>query len=162
MAELIDPSELMFKTFQPKQSHRFIMYVDGIPAFMIKDVDRPNVTNTKVTLDHINTKRHVTGKAEWQDITLTLYDPIVPSGVQATMEWFRLHYESVTGRAGYADFYKKDVTINVLGPIGDKVEEWTLKGALITTLTPSKMDWATDDFSTVTLGLAYDYAILQF
>ena len=79
MAELIDPSELMFKTFQPKQSHRFIMYVDGIPAFMIKDVDRPNVTNNKVTLDHINTKRHITGKAEWQDITLTLYDPIVPS-----------------------------------------------------------------------------------
>ena len=31
----------------------------------------------------------------------------------------------------YADFYKKDVVFNSLGPVGDKVEEWTLKGAFI-------------------------------
>jgi len=162
MAELIDPNELMFKTFQPKQNHRFIMYIDGIPSFMVKAVARPNVTTNKVTLDHINTKRHIAGKSEWQDITLTLYDPIVPSGTQAAIEWFRLHYESVTGRAGYADFYKKNVTINVLGPVGDKVEEWTLKGAFIVGMTPSALDWAEDAFSTVELTLAYDYAILQF
>jgi len=162
MPELIDPNELMFRTFQPKQNHRFIMYVDGIPSFMIKGAARPNFTTNKVTLDHINTKRHVTGKTEWQDIELTLYDPIVPSGAQAVMEWMRLHYESVTGRAGYADFYKKDITINVLGPLGDKVEEWTLKGAFILNMTPSAMDWAEDAFSTITLSLSYDFAILQF
>ncbi len=39
------------------------------------------------------------------------------------MEWIRLGHESVTGRDGYSDFYKKDLTVNVLGPVGDKVEE---------------------------------------
>ena len=34
-------------------------------------------------------------------------------------------------RDGYSDFYKKDITFNVLGPVGDKVEEWTLKGSYI-------------------------------
>ena len=48
------------------------------------------------------------------------------------MEWVRLSHESVTGRDGYSDFYKKDVTFNVLGFVGDKVEEWTLKGTYIT------------------------------
>jgi hypothetical protein len=42
------------------------------------------------------------------------------------MEWVRLHHESVTGRDGYSDFYKKEITFNSLGPVGDKVEEWTL------------------------------------
>ena len=53
---------------------------------------------------------------------------------QLVMEWVRLHKESVTGRDGYSDFYKKDVTFNVLGLVGDKVEEWTLKGAMIQSL----------------------------
>lgn len=162
MPELIDPNELMFTKFEPKMNHRFIMYIDGIPSFMIKAVARPNVQTSRVELDHINTKRYVAGKYAWQEITLTLYDPITPSGMQAAIEWFRLHYESVTGRQGFADFYKKDVTINVLGPVGDKVEEFTLKGAFITNLTPSALDWAEEGFSTVELTLSYDYAILQF
>ena len=48
------------------------------------------------------------------------------------MEWVRLHHESVTGRDGYSDFYKKDLTMNVLGPVGDIVSEWIIKGAMIT------------------------------
>ena len=32
-------------------------------------------------------------------------------------------------RDGYADFYKKDVNFFMLGPVGDKIEQWTLKGA---------------------------------
>ena len=31
----------------------------------------------------------------------------------------------------YSDFYKKDCNIKVLGPVGDVVEHWTLKGAFI-------------------------------
>jgi hypothetical protein len=91
-----------------------------------------------------------------------LYDPIVPSAAQATMEWVRLSHESVTGRDGYSDFYKKDITLHVLGPVGDKVEEWTLKGAFITATTFGEMDWANDAFVEISLTLAYDYAILQY
>jgi hypothetical protein len=47
---------------------------------------------------------------------MTLFDPITPSGAQAVMEWVRLHHESVTGRDGYSDFYKKDLTLDILGP----------------------------------------------
>jgi hypothetical protein len=79
------------------------------------------------------------------------------------MEWVRLAHESVTGRDGYTDFYKKDVTINVLGPVGDKVEEWTLKGAWILNANFNDLDWSnTTDPAEITLTLRYDYAILQF
>ena len=90
------------------------MYMDGLPAYIIKSVTRPNLSIDPVTIDHINIKRKLRGgKAEWH-ITITLYDPVVPSASQLAMEWIRLSHESVTGRNGYADFYKKDLTINLL------------------------------------------------
>ena len=107
-------------------------------------------------------KRYVKGKGAWEPIEITLYDPVVPSGAQAVMEWVRLHKESVTGRDGYSDFYKKDITINLLGPVGDKVEEWTLKGAFIQTAKFSDMDYTGEDLATVDLTLTFDYAILQY
>ena len=36
MAELIDPSEIMFTPFEPKVKNRFIMYIEGIPAYLIR------------------------------------------------------------------------------------------------------------------------------
>ena len=162
MADFIDPNEMFFTPFEPKLSNRFIMNIEGIPAFLVKTTGRPNITLNEVELNHINVKRYVKGRAEWQQLTVTLYDPIVPSGAQAVMEWVRLHHESVTGRDGYSDFYKKDITFNVLGPVGDKVEEWTLKGAFIQSATFSDMDYAATNVSDISLTLRYDYAILQF
>lgn len=162
MANVIDQNEIFGTAFEPKVKNRFIMYVEGIPSFMIHATARPTIMFEDITLDHINVKRKIKGKGEWQDITMTLYDPIVPSASQAVMEWIRLSFESVTGREGYSDFYKKDITINVLGPVGDKVEEWTLKGAYIKQAQFGDMSWAESAFVDITLTLRYDYAILQF
>ena len=162
MAELLDPTEVFFTPFEPKLANRFIMYIEGVPAYLIKGAGRPNINFNPITLDHINIKRKVKGKGEWQDVSIKLYDPIVPSAAQAVMEWVRLSHESVTGRDGYSDFYKKDITFNVLGPVGDKIEEWTLKGAFINATTFGDMDWSTDNFVEISLTLSYDYAILQF
>ena len=162
MAEFIDPNEIFFTPFEPKMNNRFIMEMDGIPAYLIKSVQRPSIQFEAVTLDHINVKRYVKGKGTWQPITVTLYDPIVPSGAQAVMEWVRLHHESVTGRDGYSDFYKKDLTFNVLGPVGDKVEEWTLKGAFLTGADFSDLNYSENTPAEVSLTIQYDYAILQF
>ena len=162
MAELLDPTEIMFTAFEPKVQNRFIMYIDGIPAYLIKAAGRPGITFGDVVLEHINVKRKLKGKGDWQDVSITLYDPVVPSAAQAVMEWVRLSHESVTGRDGYSDFYKKDITFNALGPVGDKVEEWTLKGAYIASVTMGDMDWGTDTQIEIGLTLKYDYAILQF
>ena len=162
MPDVLEPQDIMFTPFEPKLKNRFIMQVDGIPAYMIKTANRPQVTFEEVELNHMNVKRYVKGKAAWQSLQITLYDPVVPSAAQAAMEWIRLSHESVTGRDGYSDFYKKDITINVLGPVGDKVEEWTLKGAFISAATFGDMDWATEDPVNIELTIKYDYAILQF
>lgn len=164
MANLIEPNELMHTNFEPKVANRFILSVEGIPSYLIRKCPRPAVKNGEVAIKHMNNTRYIKGRTEWEAITgLELYDPIVPSGAQAVMEWVRLHHESVTGRDGYSDFYKKEVTINVLGPVGDKVEEWTLKGAYITDAAFGDLSWEEDGTPLmITLGLRYDYAILQY
>ena len=162
MAELLSAQDVMFTPFEPKLKNRFIMQIDGIPAYMIKTANRPQITFDEVTMEHMNVTRYVKGKGRWQTLQCTLYDPIVPSAAQAVMEWVRLGHESVTGRDGYSDFYKKDLVFNTLGPVGDKVEEWTLKGAFISAATFGDMDWATEDPVQIELTIKYDYAILQF
>tara|TARA_S200000501_G_scaffold362777_1_gene392653 strand:+ start:2638 stop:3126 length:489 start_codon:yes stop_codon:yes gene_type:complete len=162
MPQLIDPTDIMFTQFEPKVQNRFIMYIEGIPAYTIKTAARPTISFEDITLDHINTKRYVKGKGEWQSLSITLYDPVVPSAAQAVMEWVRLGHESVTGRDGYSDFYKKNITFNVLGPVGDIVEEWQLVGTYISEANFGTLDWASNDPVDIELTLRYDYAILQF
>jgi len=162
MAELLQPNEIMYTAYEPKVSNRFIMYIEGIPSYIIKAASRPSLDQGEIILDHINVERKLKGKSRWQDITITLYDPVVPSGAQSVMEWIRLHHESVTGRDGYSDFYKKNLRFNALGPVGDKVEEWEIKGAFISSMTMGDADWATEDPLNIELTIKYDYAILQF
>jgi hypothetical protein len=138
------------------------MYIDSIPSYFIKKAKTPSITFTDIKLDHINVYRKIKGKGEWQDITISLYDPIAPSGAQAVMEWVRLSHESVTGRDGYSDFYKKDISLNTLGPVGDIVGEWVIKGAYVKSADFGEYNWAEDQYISLELTLAYDYAVLNF
>ena len=162
MADMVTPEEIMFTPFEPKLKNRFIMYIEGIPAYLVKTMNRPSLNQETVELPHINVTRYVKGRSTWQPIEVTLYDPIVPSGAQSVIEWIRLHHESVTGRDGYSDFYKKDITFNLLGPVGDKIEEWTLKGAWVQAANWNDLDFSSNDPVDISLTLQYDYAILQF
>ncbi len=139
------------------------MYVDGIPSYTIKQIAAVSVDMGEIVLNHINVYRKIKGKAKWGDMQMTLFDPITPSGAQAVMEWVRLHHESVTGRDGYSDFYKKDITVNVLGPVGDVVSEWIIKGAFIKSANFGEYNWDTEAAAInlqVTLGM--DYCILNY
>ena len=138
------------------------MYVDGIPSYFIKKASTPKITFTEIKLDHINVYRKLKGKGNWEDITISLYSPVSPSGEQAVMEWVRLSHESVTGRDGYSDFYKKDITLNTLGPVGDIVGEWVIKGAFIKDSNFGEYDWSQDAAIELQLTLTYDYAVLNF
>ena len=159
---ILETNQMMFTAFEPKLQNRFIMLIDGIPSYLIKKTQRPTIQFNNITLDHINTKRKIKGKGTWNPISMDLYDPITPSGAQAVMEWVRLSHESVTGRDGYSDFYKKELTIQTLGPVGDVVEEWKLKGAYCSQANFGDMDWSSDTPANISLTIEMDYAILNY
>jgi len=159
---VLDPNEIMFTAFEPQVQNRFICYIDGLPSYLVKKATAPGFDAGEVVLDHINTYRVLKGKVRWNDITLGLYQPITPSGAQIFMEWARLAHEEATGRDGYSDFYKKDIVLNALGPVGDIVAEWIIKGAYVKTATFGEYDWANDQAVEITVTLKMDYCLLNF
>ena len=104
----------------------------------------------------MNSRRYLAGKLEWDTISIGLYDPIAPSAAQRVMEWIRLCYETLSGRAGYAAFYKKDFNLQLLDPVGAIVEEWAIKGAWITDATFGDLDMASADPVTVDIVVRPD------
>jgi hypothetical protein len=162
MANIVQENEMFFNSFEPKLQNRFIMFIDGIPSYLVRAASRPQLQQPSKQLPHINLVRFIKGRSVWQPVRVTLYEAIVPSGAQAVMEWIRLGHESVTGRDGYADFYKKDIVFNLLGPVGDKVEEWIGKGCFITEANFGEMDWNADEPVTIQLTIQADYWVLNF
>ena len=79
------------------------------------------------------------------------------------MEWVRSCFESVSGRGGYADFYKRDIQIKMLDPVGTVVQLWDIKGAFVEKATFSDLDYSSDaDMTEISLTLKYDNAVLQY
>ena len=159
---VLDPNEIFFTPFEPKQQNRFIMYMDGFPSYIVKAVGAINVSQQPLELNHINIQRFVKGKTKWGTIQFTLFDPITPSGAQSVMEWVRLHHESATGRNGYSSQYKKDLTFKTLSGPGEIIEQWEIYGAYILDANFGTMDWGTDEAVQIELTLKYDWALLDF
>ena len=161
---LVDGVDMFDKAYswEPKRQHQFVLVMNDIPSYLIKASGKPTITNTAVELDMINVKRYVAGKHAWDTITMTLYDAIVPSGAQAVMEWVRLQHESATGRDGYSSFYKKQIRLHQLCPIGEVVEEWILNGAFITSAGFGTYDWSSDAVQEIEITVQYDWAFLNF
>ena len=160
---ILNANEIFFTAFEPKTPNRFILYVDVIPSYLIKGINAVTLSQPEIVLNHINVYRKVKGRTTWGDMQMTLFDPITPSGALAVMEWVRMHHESVTGRDGYSDMYKKDLTVNVLGPVGDIISEWVIKGAFIKEANFGDYNWDTADAAiNLTMTVGMDYCVLNF
>jgi hypothetical protein len=161
--ETLSVAEMIPNKFEPKRTNRWIFALEGIDSFLVKSASRPQIQINAQTINYINSQRHIAGKATWQDISVDLYDPIAPSGAQQVMEWVRTHHETVSGRAGYADFYKRDCQIKLLDPVGTVIELWDMKGCQLTSANFNGLQY--DDEGTpltIQLGIKFDNCVLQY
>lgn len=162
MSDILEVGQLLANTYEPKRKFRWILEIDGIESYIMKTAARPQSTFEETMIDYINAKRWIAGKQSWNPITVTIHDPIMPSGAQMVMDWMRLNYENLTGRMGYASVYKKDITLKMLDPQGAVVEHWDLKGAWCQDINWGDLDYATSDNAEISMTIRYDNAILQF
>ena len=70
----LDPSEIMFTPFEPKTKNRFIMYAEGVPAYLIKTANRPSIQFEEIVLDHINVKRYINTPAYGNEFAWVVCD----------------------------------------------------------------------------------------
>lgn len=110
--------------FEVKSSNRFIVHVKNLkgesvmPSFLIKGVEIPSfVWNGNV---------YHPG-----NLFLTIYDPITPSASKQVMS-------SMDKKE------KWNVTVNVLGPVGEIIESWAFNDCVLSEITFGSLDWSAD------------------
>ena len=151
--------------YEVLKENRFLMRFPsdlGIMEWWVSKASRPGWQVGKTEIPFLNTKTYVAGKYEWNDITVTLRNPIGPSATQAVMEWVRLCSESVTGRMGYAVSYIRDIELQVLDPNNAAVELWILKNTMLVSAKFGNLDYSSDGLITTDLNLQPQYCILSY
>ena len=162
MAETLSVTDMLPNKFEPKRKFRWRGLGDVYKRQLMKTAARPTVTIAEQEISYMNSTRYLAGKTKFEAISVTLHDPIAPSGAQQVMEWVRTHFESVSGRAGYADFYKRDCQLKLLDPVGTVVELWDLKGCFLTNATFGDLDYGAEDPTEVSLSIRFDNCVLQY
>ena len=162
MAETLAVSDMLPNKFEPKRKFRWVFAIEGIDAFLLKSAARPTFNIGEQELQFMNSKRYVAGKLNFDTLSVTIYDPIAPSGAQQVMEWVRTHAESVSGRAGYADFYKRDIQLKMLDPVGTVVELWDIKGAFLTQANFNDLDYGGEEPVEIAMTIRFDNCVLQY
>lgn len=162
MATTLDVTEMLPTKFQPIAKRQFLLAIEGIDAFLVKNASRPQITTEEVAINWINSTRYIAGKTTFGTMSVTLHDAIAPSGAQQVMEWIRLCFESVTGRSGYADFYKRDIQLKMLDPVGTVIQLWDIKGAWVQEANFNEVTYEGSDQTEITLTIRFDNVVLQY
>jgi len=162
MATTLDVTEMLPTKFQTIGKRHFLLAIEGIDSFLVKTGARPSISTEEVAINWINSTRYIAGKTTFGTMEVTLHDAIAPSGAQQVMEWIRLCFESVTGRSGYADFYKRDIQIKMLDPVGTVIQLWDIKGAFVTEANFNEVTYEGSDQTEISLTIRYDNAVLVY
>lgn len=161
-------SDLLIKApieYEPLRKNRFLMRFPsdlGIQEWWVSNAARPTITMGETEIQFLNTSTWVVGRYVWEQISVTLRDPIGPSASQAVMEWVRLASESVTGRQGYAVAYKRDLVLEMLDPTGTAVSQWIIKNAMPVNVNFGDLAYDDDGLATIEIAIRPDYCILSF
>ena len=151
--------------YEPLRKNRFLLRFPsdlGMQEWWVESASRPSITQGETEIPFLNTSNWVVGRYVWEQINITLRDPIGPSASQAVMEWIRLHSESATGRQGYAVAYKRDLILEMLDPTGTAVSQWILKSCMCVSASFGELSYDDDSLATIQLSIRPQYCILAF
>ena len=162
MAETLNVSSMLPNKFEPKRKFRWVFAIEGIDAYLIKTANTPTINTAGIEIPFMNSTRYIAGKTKFDAISCTLHDPIAPSGAQQVMEWVRTHFESVSGRSGYADFYKRDCQLKLLDAVGTVVELWDITGCFLESAGCGDLDYGSEDPAEISLTIRFDNCVLQY
>lgn len=160
--ETLEVASMLAQQFEPKRKNRWILAIEGVDAFLLKSAARPTWTTEEVEISWINQTRYVAGKSKWNPLSVTMHDPIAPSAAQQMTEWLRLVHENISGRAGYADFYKRNLQLKLLDPVGNVIEQWDMTGVFPTEISFGDLTYEDGTPVEISCTLRFDLCAHQY
>ena len=134
----------------------------AIPESLQVKASRPKINNAVKEIQYKNVETKYKGKTTVENMTIEFRDAIGTSIYAKLMAWQRQHTDFATGKGGYAQTYKKTLTLNMEDPTGAVVQKWKLYGCFIESLDGQDLDMGSDDIAGVTMVITYDSPELIF
>lgn len=161
---------------EPKRNFRFKITKDGWgdqPVwYWAKSVDKPSFEVSNNAYQLINHKFNYPGIVTWKPISLVVVDIKDLDGNDVGIthklseELLTIGYANPSANSAMRGIAKlneskvANLVIEQLDADGKSLEEWTLKGAFITSVSHSKLAYTDDEITETTIEITYDYAEL--
>jgi len=166
---------------QPKRAHRFLFKFGNVtgqdegklPAWVCSRVTRPSMEITTTEAQYMNHTFKYPGRAKWNNISVTLRDPVDPDASVVLYEWldkcgYKPPIDAPSTKKALTSFTKKSfaeffgaLLIQSLNGEGDVVEEWGIYNPIITSVNWGEFDYSSEDLINITVDIAYDYATIK-
>jgi len=156
---------------EPKRNFRFQVQLgagNSAPVqWWAKTVTLPSWDLAEVEHNYLDNKYYFPGRVTWNDVSLTLVDPISIDAVSVTNNILvSQNYAVKTNSSTVAPTITHGVTgtgalnciISVFDAAGLPLEVWTLNRPFIKSAKFGDLDYSNDDLKTVELTLRYDWA----
>lgn len=127
---VLGAKELLADSYDPKRQFRWMLAVEGIPAFVVNTCRRP-ILSRNGRINHPST------------LEASFYDPVVPSTSHAMWDWWK----SQT---------KKNAVLTLLDPVGIVVEEWKFSGVYPEYIDFGELNYSNADPVKIELIAAFD------
>ena len=162
---------------EPKRQYRWLFSFgqknDKLPSYICRKVDKPTFNVTESEHTFLNHKFYYPGRVEWQEVSVTIVDPIdldaanalqkiiqeagyrIPSDMDESLNREQLQTIS---KKKFASDVMGDVFIQQIDAEGKTVETWKLMNTWIKSVDFGALDYTADELVEITLQLRYDYA----
>jgi len=163
----------------PKRKFRFQVQFQGISAqiggaaaWYAKTVTKPAFSIASAEHKYLNHTFFYPGSVTWQDVSLTLVDPVEPDMAATLSDIVQLsgYKPPVTStEEGSLSTMSKAKAAGALGAVtiaqldanGAPLETWTLMNAFITELKYGDLAYGDDELTEMSLTLKYDWATVS-
>ena len=160
---------------EPKRKYRFLVQIAGTKEvgalWFAKGVNKPEISVEATEHTFLNHKFYYPGMISWNEVSVTLVDPVSPDAAKITAEMLEASGyagpSQLKGESPQTNSKAKstgavgDVVITVIDSEGDELEKWTLKNAFIIKVGYGELEYGDDALSEVSIDFRYDWAELQ-
>ena len=158
---------------EPKRKFRWLLYLSGMPQFIVKSVKKPAFKVGSTPHQFLNYEFHYPGSVKWDPVSMVIVDPVNPdsaaslykiletAGYVIPTDYAEAAPKTVS-KAAMVEALGNEIKIVQLNPDGNiPIETWTLKNPQIESVEFDQLDYSSDELLNITIGLKYDFATLE-
>lgn len=164
---------------EPKRQFRWLLYIAGMPQFIVKSVKKPSFNITPTQHDFINYRFKYPGRVEWQPIQFTIVDPVQPDSTASLVKILEnsgyVYPDNFTSQTTEPKTISKKSLVDQLGgqiqlvqfgaSTGEQqenvIERWSINNPIITSVDFGNLSYNSDELVEIQVNIDYDWAYLE-